>query len=136
MIRRFLAVAATLALATGAAWAQTKVEKTPAQRTAIEGKAMYDSYCAVCHGKEGRGDGPAAKAFKKAPTDLTRISATNGGAFPDVRVRRYIEGLDEVDAHGTRDMPIWGGVFRAIDRDMAQIRISTLVDYVKTLQTK
>lgn len=136
MIRQFLAAVATLALAAGAAPAQTKVEKAPAQRTAIEGKTMYDSYCAVCHGKEGRGDGPAAKALKKAPTDLTKISAANGGTFPEVRVRRYIEGVDEVDAHGTRDMPIWGGVFRAIDRDMAQVRISTLVDYVKSLQTK
>lgn len=136
MIRQFLVAATTLALAAGAATAQTKVQQAPAQRTAIDGKAMYQSYCAVCHGVEGKGDGPAAKALKKAPTDLTKISATNGGAFPDVRVSRYIEGLDEVDAHGTRDMPIWGGVFKALDRDMAQIRISTLVQYVKTLQAK
>ena len=136
MIRQFLAAVATLALAAGAAPAQTKIEKVPAARTAIDGKAMYDSYCAVCHGKEGRGDGPAAKALKKAPTDLTKISATHGDAFPNVQVRRYLEGLDEVDAHGTRDMPIWGGVFKGLDRDMAQIRISTLVEYVKALQTK
>jgi mono/diheme cytochrome c family protein len=97
---------------------------------------MYESYCAVCHGKEARGNGPAVKALKKAPTDLTKISVANGGTFPDVRVRRYIEGLDEVDAHGTRDMPMWGGAFKALDRDMAQIRISTLVEYLKTLQTK
>ena len=136
MVRQFLVGVTALALAAGTAPAQTKVEKAPIQRTAIDGKAMYDSYCAVCHGKEARGDGPAAKALKKAPTDLTKISDANGGTFPEVRVRRYIEGLDEVDAHGARDMPIWGGAFKALDRDMAQIRISALVDYVKMLQTK
>jgi mono/diheme cytochrome c family protein len=136
MIRQFLVAVTTLALAAGAASAQTKVTSAPAQRTAIDGKTMFHSYCAVCHGTEGKGDGPAAKALKKTSTDLTKISFSNGGAFPDVRVRRYIEGLDEVDAHGSRDMPIWGGVFKAIDRDMAQIRIATLVEYVKTLQTK
>ena len=136
MIRQFLVGVTALALAAGAAQAQTKVEKAPAQRTAIDGKTMYDSYCAVCHGKDAKGNGPAATALKKAPTDLTRISANNAGAFPEVRVRRYIEGLDEVPAHGSRDMPMWGDVFKALDRDMAQIRISALVEHVKTLQVK
>jgi len=125
-----------LTLSASVAPAQTKVDKAPIQRTAIDGKTMFDSYCAVCHGKEAKGDGPAAGALKKPSTDLTRLSAKNGGAFPDVKVRRYIEGLDEVESHGTRDMPIWGGAFKALDRDMAQIRVSALVEYLKTLQTK
>ena len=68
----------------------------------------------MCHGKEGKGDGPAAKALTKAPADLTKLAASNNGMFPDVKVRRYIEGLDDVAAHGTRDMPMWG---RSVDRE-------------------
>jgi hypothetical protein len=60
--------------------------------------------------------------------------ARNGGKFPDVQVKRYIEGLDEVAAHGSRDMPMWGELFRSLSRDTAQIRVQALSDYVKGLQ--
>ena len=136
MIRRFVVAMMALALSASFAMAQTKINKAPIKKTTIDGKTMYQSYCAVCHGKLAKGDGPAASALTKRPADLTQVSARNGGTFPEVRVRRYIEGLDEVPSHGTRDMPMWGDVFRSLDRDMAQIRISELVEYVKTLQTK
>ena len=99
---------------------------------------MFDTYCAVCHGKDAKGGGPAAAALKKAPADLTRISARNGGSFPDVNVKRFIEGLDQVAAHGTRDMPMWGELFRSLDgasnSGFAQIRVQALNDYLKSLQ--
>ena len=44
------------------------------------------------------------------------------------KVKRYIEGLDEVPAHGSRDMPMWGDLFRSLSRDTAQIRIQALSD--------
>ena len=136
MIRKLLVAMMALALPASFAIAQSTVKKAPIQKTTIDGKTMYQSYCAVCHGKLAKGDGPAASALTKPPADLTQISARNGGTFPEVKVRRYIEGLDEVPSHGSRDMPMWGDVFRSLDRDMAQIRISELVGYVKTLQTK
>lgn len=34
------------------------------------GKKLYDMYCAVCHGKKGRGDGPAGMALKPRPANL------------------------------------------------------------------
>ena len=136
MVRQFLVATVALALSASGGLAQTKVEKTPIERTRIDGKVMFDSYCAVCHGKAGKGDGPAASAMKTKPVDLTTLSAKNAGKFPEVKVRRYIEGLDEVAAHGTRDMPMWGDLFKSLDRDMVQIRVSTLVEYLKTLQTK
>ncbi len=135
MMRHVLVAAVVLAFSAGAAVAQPKIEKGPIKPVAVsDAPLMFNTYCAVCHGKEGKGNGPAAAALTKVPADLTRISARNGGKFPDVRVRRYIEGLDEVAAHGTRDMPMWGGLFNALSRDTAQLRVAALADYVKSLQ--
>jgi mono/diheme cytochrome c family protein len=98
---------------------------------------MFVSYCAVCHGTSGTGNGPAAVALKTAPADLTKIAARNKGTFPEVRVSRFIEGLDEVAAHGTRDMPIWGGLFRSLSPDnrmAADARVYNLTQYLKSIQ--
>ena len=43
------------------------------------GEAEYLNSCAVCHGLEGRGDGPLGDVLMKRPADLTRLSRENGG---------------------------------------------------------
>jgi mono/diheme cytochrome c family protein len=135
MVKRMLIAIVALAFSAGVAQAQPKVEKAPIKQTAAsDAQKMFDSYCAVCHGKDGKGTGPASKALAKVPADLTKLSARNGGKFPDVHVRRYIEGLDEVAAHGSRDMPMWGELFRSLNRDTAQIRITGLAEYLKAMQ--
>jgi len=135
MIRLVLVAVVFLACSAGAAVAQPTIKQEPIKKVPIsDAPLMFNTYCAVCHGREGKGNGPAAAALAKVPADLTRISARNGGKFPDVRVRRYIEGLDEVAAHGTRDMPMWGGLFNALSRDTARLRVAALADYVKSLQ--
>jgi mono/diheme cytochrome c family protein len=138
MLRLVLVATAAISLSVGAAYAQQPQVKqgTIKQVPPSDARGMFDSYCAVCHGKTGVGDGPAAKALSKAPADLTKLSARNGGTFPEVRVKRYIEGADEVAAHGTRDMPMWGDLFRSLNRDTAQIRIQALSDLLKGMQVK
>lgn len=135
MVRMFLGVLAMLAISANLAGAQTKIEKVPIKPTeASNPQQMFMTYCAVCHGTEGKGNGPAAAALTKVPADLTKINARNGGTFPEVRVRRFIEGADTIAAHGTRDMPIWGDLFRSLSRDTAQIRIAALTEYLKKMQ--
>jgi cytochrome c553 len=135
MTRHVLVALLGLALTASVAAAQPKVEKGPIKPTsAADAGTMFTTYCAVCHGKEGKGDGPAAKALAKAPADLTKLSARNNGTFPEVRVRRYIEGLDEVAAHGSRDMPMWGDLFRSLNRDTAALRVEALAEYLKSMQ--
>jgi mono/diheme cytochrome c family protein len=135
IIRHVLVPVVVFALSTVAAVAQPKIEKGPITPVAAsDAPKMFNTYCAVCHGNDGKGKGPAAAALTKAPADLTKISERNGGKFPDVKVRRYIEGLDEVAAHGSRDMPMWGGLFNSLSRDTAQLRVAGLADYVKSLQ--
>ena len=58
----------------------------------VSGRALYADYCASCHGPKGQGDGPAAAGLGKAPADLTRLSAQNGGTFPKVHVMSVIDG--------------------------------------------
>jgi mono/diheme cytochrome c family protein len=139
MVKCIVVAVAALTVSAAVVSAQTKIEKGPIKQTsAANAKQMFDTYCAVCHGKDAKGGGPAAASLKKAPADLTRISARNGGSFPDVKVKRFIEGLDQVDAHGTRDMPMWGELFRSLDgagnSGFAQIRVQALNDYLKSLQ--
>ena len=46
----------------------------------LRGKALYQRHgCAVCHGREGRGDGPAARNFNPRPRDFRDASAFKKG---------------------------------------------------------
>ena len=116
------------------------VKKTTATESSpTSGKDMYLHYCAVCHGKDGKGAGPAAAALKKTPADLTKLTARNNGKFPDTKVVGYIEGSDELASHGSRDMPIWGEVFRSLTPNSpatVTMRIANLSDYLKSIQAK
>ncbi len=38
-----------------------------------EGAQLYQTFCATCHGDQGRGDGPAGKALNPPPMDLSAI---------------------------------------------------------------
>lgn len=44
---------------------------TVAKGDAEEGKTVYRQKCEMCHGPEGKGDGPAAAALSPAPQDLS-----------------------------------------------------------------
>lgn len=35
------------------------------------GKKIYDTFCATCHGKQGKGDGPGSVGLKPKPRDFT-----------------------------------------------------------------
>jgi mono/diheme cytochrome c family protein len=132
-----LLIWATLAIC-GIAAAQSvpQVKKTTASATSpASGKEMYLHYCASCHGKEGKGDGPAAPAMKPAPTDLTQLAMKNL-KFPDLRVTRVIDGSDDLAAHGSRDMPVWGQVFREMDESTAKMRTANLTAYLQSIQKK
>lgn len=119
-------------------FAQTIKDVPPKPTSPTSGKQMFNEYCAVCHGQDGKSGGPAAPALKKKPADLTLLTAHNNGKFPDSRVAGYIEGDDNLEAHGSRDMPMWGGVFKSMagGSDMAKLRVANLTAYIKSLQAK
>ena len=59
--------------------AQTIKLVTARRIQSIERVDTYNSYCAICHGPQAKGNGPAATALKKVPPDLTTIAKRNGG---------------------------------------------------------
>ena len=132
-----------IGLAVGPAQAQETtpvVRKVPVRSTlAMAGKDLYREYCAVCHGTTGKGDGPAAAALKAPLADLTQISRKNGGKFPEIHVQQVINGEAEGPvAHGSKDMPIWGNLFRHTgpNPDIGNVRIHNLMKYVEEIQGK
>lgn len=107
------------------------------------GEAEFRDSCAVCHGPEGKGDGPLADELQTRPADLTRLAEKNGGEFPYYRVFAVIDGRYIVPGHGERDMPVWGRQF--LDDDVKVYgpnggeivtteRIHELASYVQSLQ--
>jgi mono/diheme cytochrome c family protein len=119
---------------------KSNVVTIPATKTTpVSGKQMYGSYCAPCHGVNGRGDGPVGAALKSRPTDLTVLSRNNGGKFPSAHVNAVLKYGVEVQAHGTSDMPVWGPVLGKMDQanpQARQLRISNLSSYLETIQAK
>lgn len=137
---RFVTTAAVLAVFAFCTTASDKViKRVPTSPTSpVSGQQMFNQYCAVCHGKTAKGDGPAASALKKTPADLSTLTARNHGKFPELSVYATIQGDTDFAAHGSRDMPIWGNVFADMSRSNGevQMRISNLISYVKSLQVK
>ena len=120
--------------------AKSQIKKVPAPYTnPSSGKDMYVAYCASCHGQDGMGNGPAAPALKTRPTDLTILAVKNGGKFPDAHIAEIIKGDTLTAAHGNKEMPVWGPVFRSLGRHDAaqeQMRIHNLTGYLESIQQK
>jgi mono/diheme cytochrome c family protein len=122
-------------------WAQepsTKVNKVSVKAVpADSGKEMFGSYCASCHGPDGKGNGPAASAFKVAPADLTLLARKNGGKYPSLAVVGAIK--DGTGAHGSKDMPVWGPILLSVSpggNPVVQQRVTNLTSYIESLQAK
>ena len=128
-------------LALGSAAAQTKpvIKEVPAKITrSLDGKELFSQFCAVCHGVDGKGNGPAAPALKKSPGDLTQLSQKHGGKFPALAVKMSITGGSNVMEHGTREMPMWGSVLSETGQQkaMGDMRVQVLLEYIEHIQTK
>lgn len=141
MLKRIQLLGLTTAMVVAIAVAQeNEVKHVPAKQTsAASGEQMFNNYCAACHGKDGKGGGPAAAALKTAPTDLTTLAQKNGGKYPSTHVSAAIQGDATIPAHGTKDMPIWGSLFWQMSQghgSEVQLRITNLNKYIESLQQK
>jgi mono/diheme cytochrome c family protein len=92
-------------------------------RDARRGRALYEYYCALCHGKQGDADGFNATNLKTPPTRHTDPILM--GTLSDAQVQRIIkEGGQAVGR--SAQMPPWGGVLKSQE-------IADLTAFIRTL---
>jgi mono/diheme cytochrome c family protein len=103
------------------------------------GEAIYIRYCAACHGRSLKGDGPVAPGLVNKPIDLTVLAAKNRGSFPYDKVAAMIDGRQTTRMHGTPDMPVWGEIFAitaGTDAPTAEAAVKRITHYVWAHQAK
>jgi len=142
MLKRLLviAVAATFAAGLGYADRSKKIVNLPVNKTApTSGSQLFTNYCAPCHGMDGRGHGALAAALRKSPTDLTELTKSNRGRFPDTHIVVVLQNGVDLPAHGAVEMPVWGPILGRMDQAHTQdrlLRISNLSRYLESIQAR
>jgi len=135
-----VAVGADMPGPSGSAPGQAKPAAPPADPglAGVAGSYAFRTYCASCHGTDGKGEGPLAESLRFHPPDLSLISKRNGGEYPEDKIHRIVDGRKPLPGHGGPDMPIWGDAFRNADTgyDDAKVKekIRSVVAYLRTLQ--
>ncbi len=96
---------------------------------AFQGRALYVSYCQLCHGVKGKGDGPLARAMKINPADLT----TTVRSRSDTILMKIITGegrqtITGRDRHNllSEAMPEWKDIF-------TESQLKSLIAYLRFL---
>lgn len=128
MRARAAARAAGLLLVLGAPAAGEAVEAGPA--ATLPGQALFAEHCALCHGVEGGGDGPAGLPLVPMPRDF-RVGRFKFDADGDGRTGTdrdlFLVIRDGAGAVGGNPvMAPWG--------QLGELRIHELVAYVRSLE--
>lgn len=83
------------------------------------GRALFETYCVLCHGIAGKGDGRAASLQKVRPSDLTVSSRSD-----DYKVRIISNGGASLSR--SQGMPPWKTV-------LSQQQITDVVAYLRVM---
>lgn len=89
-------------------WIDVAVDPRPAtpDRLAKAGPSIYEQQCKVCHGADGRGDGPRAAELNPAPSDFrqhvpfhddAQLFAFIANGFPGSAMPAWRDQLSEED---------------------------------------
>ena len=101
-------------------------DKLPA---AFEGRRLYVSYCQLCHGTDGKGDGPLAKAMKITPADLnTTVRSRSDTILTKIITGEGRQTITGRDRHNllSEAMPEWKDVF-------TESQVKALIAYLRFL---
>lgn len=135
----FLALAAVVVFSPSFECQKTKPESSERKVNVTAGKEIFLQYCASCHGKTARGDGPAAFVMKPPPSDLATLAKRHEGKYPAGSISAILKFGRSFAAHGASDMPVWGTRFKNLDPvhdPTGQQHIDDLVAYIESLQVK
>jgi mono/diheme cytochrome c family protein len=97
----------------GSSWAQNPAE----------GKKLYATYCASCHGETGKGDGMAAGSLPVKPADHT-----SGNVMNQLNDKFLLDIISKGGAAVGKStfMPSWGG-------SLNEKQVRDIVAYIRTL---
>lgn len=92
------------------------VSESGLKKSAKKGGKIFNSYCVLCHGDQGKGDGPGAKALDPKPANLT-----------SKRVQDQVDGeIFWKITNGRGAMAQWKNIISEEDR-------WNIVNYIRTL---
>ena len=98
-----------------------------ARLSAAEGTAtLFKELCSVCHGADGKGDGPSAKGLEPKPADFTNCKVM--GKDSDDVLSKIIKGGGQSVGRSTV-MPAWGD-------SLSDQQIRELVKFIRSLCKK
>lgn len=123
-----------LTLALGAGWqlSHLAAQAQPVQETITkvwvatqpealkQGAQLYAQNCAICHGKTGKADGPAARSLKPSPRDFSK------GEFKYTKTDS--ERLQFIKK-GKGPMPAW-------EHTLTDEQITDIITFIHTLKAK
>jgi mono/diheme cytochrome c family protein len=98
--------------------------RTRTSESINRGKFVYETYCLVCHGAAGRGDGPLSSAAGGSFFGVRSLVAPEAGRLSDGELYGVVS---DAAAMGRGLMPRYGDKVRGSDR-------WDVVNYVRTLQ--
>jgi mono/diheme cytochrome c family protein len=137
-------LAGSFVFTAGTLAAEVVIKQVPMTWNDVAGKnghEMYDQLCAVCHGMEGKGDGPAARALSQPVPDLTQIGTGATSKYSHAQLKRVIAGKSRAVHQDLVGMPLWETEFQYVHRSWngqprttyARVKINSLAEYVEGL---
>lgn len=88
----------------------------------LQGQKLFETRCFVCHGRDGKGDGPAAAGLGANPRDFTNAQWQQ--ATPDAKIRKVIkQGGQSVGESGA--MPP--------NADLTDVQVDALTAFLRSL---
>jgi mono/diheme cytochrome c family protein len=87
------------------------------------GETVFQTRCFVCHGRDGKGNGPASSCLGATVRDLTTPSWQD--ATSDETIRSVIRNGGQF---------VGGSVAMAPNRDLSDAQIQSLVFYIRRLR--
>lgn len=98
------------------------------------GAPVFRTFCASCHGEDGRGPQPSTYVVGIAPPDLTLIAVRSGGSVDMPRLYESIARCGDVGP----EMPSWDRAFRSMGWSpvLSRMHLEDIAWYVESIQRR